>query len=80
MFYIAVIKRGEWDFGAERNKRKSTVNVEESVLRRMLSILICVYYINMCFFFFSLKVYAESIDKFRLVYVEFYAHCCLNGV
>lgn len=40
----------------------------------------CVYYINMYFSFFSVKIYVKCIDKFRLVYFEFYAQCCLNGV
>lgn len=34
----------------------------------------------MYFYFFSVKVYVKCIDKFRLVYFEFYAHCCSNGV
>lgn len=40
----------------------------------------CVYYINMYFSFFSVKIYVKCIYKFRLVYFEFYAQCCLNGV
>lgn len=39
-----------------------------------------VYYINNYFSFFSVKVCVKCIDKFRLVYFEFYAQCCSNGV
>lgn len=34
----------------------------------------------MYFSFFSVKIYVKCIDKFRLVYFEFYVQCCLNGV
>lgn len=34
----------------------------------------------MYFSFFSVKVYVKCIDKFKLVYFEFYAQCYSNGV
>lgn len=76
--------------GAERGeirKRKSSVKVWES-WRTGIPVLYegcyrsscCVYYINMYFSFFSVKVCVKCINKFRLVYFEFHAQCCLNGV
>lgn len=40
----------------------------------------CVYSINMYFSFFSVKLYVKCIDKFRIVYFEFYAQCCSNDI
>lgn len=34
----------------------------------------------MYFSLFSVKIYVKCIDEFRIVYFEFYAQCCLNGV
>lgn len=36
----------------------------------------CVYYINMYFSLFSVKIYVKCIDEFRIVYFEFYAQWC----